>query len=288
LTAVHRNGLRAAVLAGGLACLILLGGAAVGGAAGLAVAFGIVAGLGWIIYFSAERIVLSALRARPVGEVERPELYQLVRELSTEARLPVPRLFVSPAMQPNALTVGCSARSAAICCTEGLLRTLSPEELRGVLGHELAHVSRRDILISSVSAGLAAVITSAASVGWLLRRHGGDDTRDTGLVEGLLLVLFGPFAALIIQLAVPSSREYGADTTGALLAGDPLALASALRKIDSGAATLPLAPSGPLASVGHLMIAHPFPYEGLARLFVTHPPTGERIRRLEALAGYRR
>jgi len=285
---VHRNALRAAVLAGGLACLILLAGAAVGGDAGLAAACGIVAGLGWVVYFCAERVVLSALRARPVGEVERPELYRLVRELATEARLPVPRLFVSPAVQPNALTVGCTARSAAVCCTEGLLRTLSADELRAVLGHELAHVSRRDILISSVSAGLAAVITSAASVGWLLRRHEGGETRDAGLVEGLLLLLFAPLAALVIQLAVPSSREYGADTTGALLAGDPIALASALRTIDSGAALLPLAPSGPLACVGHLMIAHPFPSHGLARLFLTHPPTGERVRRLEALAGYRR
>jgi len=284
---VHGNGLRGAVLAGGLTCLALLGGAAAGGDAGLAAACGIVAGLGWIIYFSAERIVLSALRARPVGEVERPELYRIVRELCTDARLPVPRLFVSPAMQPNALTVGTTARSAAVCCTEGLLRALSPEELRGVLGHELAHVSRRDILVSSASAGLAAVITSAASVGWLLRGRGGD-TRDPGLVEELLLLVFGPLAALVIQLAVPSSREYRADTTGALLAGDPLALASALRKIDSGAAMLPLAPSGPLASVGHLMIAHPFPCDGLSRLFITHPPTGERVRRLEALAGYPR
>jgi heat shock protein HtpX len=289
LAAVHRNGLRAAVLGGGLSCILILGGAAVAGTAGVAGACAIVAALWWTVYFSAERIVLSALRARAVSEVERPDLYRLVRELSTSARLPAPRLYISPAMQPNAFTVGCTARTAALCCTEGLLRSLNPAELRAVLGHELAHVSRRDIALSSATAWLAAAITCVTSVGWLLRRRRdplGD--RQVGLLEGALLVLFAPVAALIIQIAVSGGREYGADTTGALLAGDPLALASALRKIEAGAALLPLTPSGQLAAASHLMIANPFLPDGLVRIFATHPPTGERIRRLESLAGYRR
>jgi heat shock protein HtpX len=255
---VHCYGLRAAVLAGVLCGLALLAGSVWLGMAGLAVASGLIVALGWIVYFHSERMVLAALRARPVSEVERPELYRLVRELCYSARLPVPQLFLSPAVQPNILTVGSSARSAAMCCTEGLLRALSVEELRAVIAHELAHVSRRDIIVSSWSAGLAS------------------------------LVAFCPLSALLLQLTALPGREYHADAEGALLAGDPMALASALRRIDMQAAALPLRPRGPLAASSHLMIAHPFPYGGFGRLFITHPPTGERVRRLEALAGYPR
>ncbi len=255
---MHIYGLRAVVLACVLCGLALAGGFLVSGMGGLAVASAVVIALGWIVYFQSERSALAALRARPVSEVERPELYRLVRELCRDARLPVPRLFVSPAMQPNILTVGCSPRSAAVCCTEGLLRLLSFGELRAVLAHEMAHVSRRDIVVSSWSAGLAS------------------------------LVAFCPLSALLLQLTASSGREYHADAEGALLAGDPMALASALRKIDVSAAALPLRPRGPLAASSHLMIAHPSPYGGFGRLFITHPPTGERVRRLEALAGYPR
>jgi heat shock protein HtpX len=257
-TAVHCYGLRAALLAGALCGLALLTASVLFGMTGLAVASALIVAIGWIVYLHSERTVLTALRARPVSEVERPELYRLVRELCYSARLPVPRLFVAPAMQPNILTVGCSTRSAAICCTEGLLRVLSVEELRAVIAHELAHVARRDIVVSSWSAGLAS------------------------------LVAFCPLSALLLQLTASSGREYHADAEGALLAGDPMALASALRRIDMQAAALPLRPRGYVAAASHLMIAHPFPYAGFGRLFITHPPTGERVRRLEALAGYPR
>ena len=255
---MHCYGLRAAVLGGVLCGLTLAGGFLLAGMAGLAAASAIVFAVGWVVYFQSERVVLTALRARPVSEVERPELYRLVRELCRDARLPVPRLFLSPTTQPNILTVGCSARSAAVCCTEGLLRVLSRGELRAVLGHEMAHVSRRDIAVSSWSAGLAS------------------------------LVAFCPLSALLLQLTASYGREYHADAEGALLAGDPMALASALRKIDMSTAALPLRPRGPLTASAHLMIAHPFSYVGFGRLFITHPPTGERVRRLEALAGYPR
>ncbi len=255
---MHSYGLRAVMLAAVVCGLALLAGSVWFGMAGLAVASGLIVAVGWIVYFHSERTVLTAFRALPVSEVERPELYRLVRELCYSARLPVPRLFVSPAVQPNILTVGCSTRSAAVCCTEGLLRVLSAAELRAVLAHELAHVARRDVVVSSWSAGLAS------------------------------LVAFSPLSALLLQLAAPSGREYHADAEGALLAGDPMALASALRKIDMQTAELPLRPFGQLAAASHLMIAHPFPYGGFGRLFITHPPTGERVRRLEALAGYPR
>lgn len=295
--AVRGFALRAAELAGAVAGLVtavlllaagcgLLGVAAAGGG-GAVVAVVLAAVLVVFVFAGCERMALSAMLARPVSEVEHPELYRLVRELSKDGRLPVPRLYLSPAGQPNSFAVGRGPRSAAICCTEGLLETLDEAELRGVLGHELAHVSGRDVLASTVSAGLAAVITFPAAA---LARFGrpGLGPPGPGRLERLLLLVFGPVAAVMVRLAVSPEREYRADASGALLTGDPLALASALRKTDAGAAELPLAPGARGTSVAHLMIVSPLTSEGLARLFLTHPPAGERIRRLEALAGYRR
>ena len=237
------------------------------------------------VFACCDRLALSAMLARPVSEVEHPELYRLVRELSKDGRLPVPRLYLSPAEQPNSFAVGRGPRSAAICCTEGLLRVLDEAELRGVLGHEIAHVSGHDVLGSSMSAGLATVITFPAAWPGSPGRLG---RLGLGALEQALMLVFGPVAAVIVRLAVSQEREYRADAAGALLSGDPVALAGALRKIDAGTAELALAPDGRRISVGHLMIASPFRPEGLARLFRTHPPAGERVRRLEALAGYRR
>ena len=290
--AVRGFALRAAELAGAVAGLVtavlllaagcgLLGVAAAGGG-GAAVAIVLAAVLVVFVFAGCERMALSAMLARPVSEVEHPELYRLVRELSKDGRLPVPRLYLSPAEQPNSFAVGRGPRSATICCTEGLLEALDEAELRGVLGHELAHVSGRDVLASTVSAGLATVITFPAAALARLGRPGLDG------LERLLLLVFGPIAAVMVRLAVSPEREYRADASGALLTGDPLALASALRKADAGAADLPLAPDARGTSVAHLMIVSPLTSEGLARLFLTHPPAGERIRRLEALAGYRR
>ncbi len=306
--------LRAAELAGaaaGLATsvvLLIAGfallGVAAAGAGGAVVAIVIAVVLVAAVFACCDRLVLSAMLARPVSEVEQPELYRLVRELSKAGRLPVPRLYLSPADQPNSFAVGRGPRTATICCTEGLLRVLDEAELRGVLGHELAHVSSRDILASSVSAGLAIVITFPAGLVRFARRSNsagsvaaGSVASDSvasnwgsglGLLETVLMLVLGPVAAIVVRLAVTREREYRADAAGALLSGDPVALASALRKIDAGTAELALTPDGPRTSVGHLMIASPFRLEGFARLFLTHPPTGERVRRLEALAGYRR
>jgi heat shock protein HtpX len=274
----------------------------VGAIAGLAVAAVVLAVAGAY----CDRLALSAMAARPVSEVEHPELYRLVRELSKGGRLPVPRLFLSPAEQPNSFAVGRNPRSAAICCTEGLLASLDEAELRGVLGHELAHVSGRDLLPATVSAGLATVVTFPAGLARLLPARAAPAPAPSpapassaataptpassglGVVEASLMLVLGPVAALVIRLSVTRQREYRADTAGALLAGDPVALAGALRKIEAGVAELALAPDARLSSVAHLMIASPFRPEGFARLFATHPPLGERLRRLEALAGYRR
>ena len=307
--------LRAAELAGaaaGLATSVILLiagcallGVAAAGAGGAVVAIVIAVVLVVAVFACCDRLALSAMLARPVSEVEQPELYRLVRELSKAGRLPVPRLYLSPADQPNSFAVGRGPRTATICCTEGLLQVLDEAELRGVLGHELAHVSSRDILASSVSAGLATVITFPAGLVRFARPGGSARSGPAvgpvaagrvaagpgsglGPFETLLMLVLGPVAAIVVRLAVTREREYRADAAGALLSGDPVALARALRKIDAGTAELALAPDGLRTSVGHLMIASPFRLEGFARLFLTHPPTGERIRRLEALAGYRR
>ena len=274
-------------------------GAAIAGGRGAivgAVCAGVLLAAGWAY---GDRLALSAMLARPVGEVEHPELYRLVRELSKTGRLPVPRLYLSPAEQPNAFAVGRSPRTASVCCTRGLLGLLDEGELRGVLGHELADVSGRDLLAATVSAGLATIITFPAGLARFLPGRAGaaapgssaprrPGSSGLGPVEASLLLVLGPIAALVIRLAVSRAREYRADAAGASLSGDPVGLANALRKVDVGTAELALAPDGRLTSVGHLMIACPFRPEGFARLFLTHPPAGERVRRLEALAGYRR
>jgi heat shock protein HtpX len=291
-SAAARLALTVVLLAAGCAAI----GVAVAGELGAIVALVLVAALVTAVYAYGDRLALSAMAARPVSEVEHPELYRLVRELSKAGRLPVPRVYVSPAGQPNSFAVGRGPRTAAVCCTEGLLSELDEAGLRGVLGHELAHVSGRDILPATMSAGLATALTFPAGVGRLLPGRAGTGVRAPArdgspglpLSESLLMLVLGPIAALVIRLAVPRRREYRADTAGAQLAGDPVALAGALRTIDAGTAELALAADGRITSVGHLMIACPFRADGFAWLFLTHPPAGERVRRLEALAGYRR
>ena len=286
---MHRDWLRAAGCAAALAGLIVFLGAVAAGPAGAGAAGAVIAGIAWAASSLSGRVAPWALRARPVSEVEYPDFYRAAREVSKSARLPVPRIYVSPGRQPNSFVTGRGRHSAVVCCTEGLLRMLSADELRAVLGHELAHVRERDIALASWSAGLAAVITSLPSPAWFrfpMRPARGADGR--GPAAGLTMLVLGPVAALVLQLSVSREREYRADALGARLAGDPLALARALRKIEAGTVEMPLLPTGPLASASPLMIVNPFPGEGIARLFSIHPPTGERVFRLEALAGYPR
>jgi heat shock protein HtpX len=284
---VHGNRVKTAVLMAVLSALILLVGAVVGGAPGLAIAILAAFAINAIAYFFSDWITLTAMRARPVSEVEQPLMYGIVRELSTSARQPMPQLYVSPAMQPNAFATGRGPRTATVCCTEGLLRLLDECELRGVLGHELSHVHNHDVLLSSVAAGLAAAITFVAGLAWLLPFGSADDDGN-GAFGLLIMAVLGPVAASVIHVSVSRTREYQADASAAALTGDPIALASALRKIDAGTAALPLPASRQLASAGHLMIANPFRGGGFARLFSTHPPAAERIMKLEAMAGHPR
>ncbi|MFB9674754.1 zinc metalloprotease HtpX [Streptosporangium vulgare] len=283
---MHHNGLRTAVLLGALSAVIIVVGAWFGGGAGVQIAVLVALATSGVAYFFSDRIALSAMRARPVGEVEQPLLYRIVRELSTEARQPMPRLYVSPTMQPNAFATGRNPRNAAVCVTYGITQLLDERELRGVIGHELSHVYNRDILISSVAGALATMITYLGYVGLFF--GGGDEDEGPGFIGAILMIVLGPVAAGMIQMAISRSREYQADESGARLTGDPLALASALRKIEMGARQLPLPENGRIASASHLMIANPFRGAGIGRMFSTHPPTAERVARLERMAGYRR
>ena len=281
----HFNGLKTVGLFAFLWVVMLALGAVVNG--GRLIWF--FAGLGLVGtaygYWNSANIAIRAMRARPVSELEQPGMYRIVRELSTAARQPMPSLYVSPTAAPNAFATGRDPRHAAVCCTDGILQLLDERELRGVLGHELMHVYNRDILTSSVAAAIAGMITAIAQ--FLMFFGGGDRQRSTNPIAALAMVFLAPLAATVIQLAISRTREYDADEDGSKLTGDPLALASALRKLDAGTRAAPLPPARELIDVSHLMIANPFRGGGMATLFATHPPMANRVDRLEKMAGQR-
>jgi heat shock protein HtpX len=281
----HYNGLKTAALFGVLWAVLLGLGGLIGLNTRSSAPIWIMALVGVATtaygYWNSDKIAIRSMQAYPVTEGQAPQLYQIVRELSVRANQPMPRIYLSPTMNPNAFATGRNPKNAAVCCTEGILQLLDARELRGVLGHELMHVYNRDILTSSVAAAVAGVITS---VGQMLLFFGGD-RRNSNPLAMMAMALLAPFAASLIQLAISRTREYDADEDGSQLTGDPLALASALRKIEQGVRIAPLPQDQKLVNTSHLMIANPFRGGAMTKLFATHPPMGERITRLERMAG---
>jgi heat shock protein HtpX len=285
----HFNGAKTALLFGSLMGLFLLFGAVLAGAtrnSSFLLIFALL-GVGSVAYsyWNSDKLAIRSMRAVEVSEQQAPTMYRIVRELSARANQPMPRLYISPTLAPNAFATGRNPQNAAVCCTQGILKLLNERELRGVLGHELMHVYNRDILTGSIAAAVAGVITSLAQLFAFTGLMGGNRSSGGNPIAALLLAFLAPMAAGLIQMAIGRTREYDADEDGARLTGDPLALASALRKLETGTQRAPLPQDQRLVNTSHLMIANPFRGGGMQRLFASHPPMPQRIARLEGMAG---
>jgi heat shock protein HtpX len=274
------NHVKSWLLIGGLAGLFVAVGALVGGTQGATTALVISLIFNAIMYWSSDKIALRATRSRPVSESEAPELYAIVRELATQAQAPMPRIYVSEMAQPNAFATGRNPQNAAVAVTAGILEILDRRELRAVLAHELSHVLNRDILVSTIAGAIASAFTYLAYM--VMFVGGGDDESPLGAFGFLFLWLLGPLAAGLIQMAVSRSREYQADESGALLSQDPEGLARALMKLEQTAREVP---SNVNPAEAHLFIINPFSgrKQSLMKLFMTHPPTEDRVQRLREI-----
>lgn len=270
-----------------LTLLLVWVGSMVGGRQGATFAFAIAIGMNFFSYWFSDKIVLKMYRAKEISEQESPSYYKIVNELTTHAGLPIPRMYIIPTGAMNAFATGRNPRHAAVAVTEGMLSSLSNEELKGVLGHELSHIRNRDILISTVVATVAGAIMLLANMArWaaLFGGYGGRDSEEGNRGGGLailFLAILAPIAAILIQMAISRSREYAADRGGAQMAGNPLALASALGKLQQAAMVRPMNAG---QTTAHLFIVNPLSGRSFATIFSTHPPIEERIKRLRAMA----
>ncbi|MGQ0740782.1 MAG: zinc metalloprotease HtpX [Alphaproteobacteria bacterium] len=274
------NAFRTGILMAALTGIFLAVGYFVGGESGMLIAFAFALGMNFFAYWNSDKVVLSMYRAREVDETSAPQLVRIVRRLSEQAGIPMPRVYVAENAQPNAFATGRNPEHAAICATTGLLQRLNDEELAGVLAHELSHVKNRDTLVMTITATIAGAISMLAYFAFFA---GGRRGSPLGIIGALLVFLLAPLAAALVQMAVSRTREYEADRTGALLSGRPLWLASALHRIHNAAQQIDNVPAERHPATAHMFIINPL-HGGMAGLFATHPPTEERVARLRAMA----
>ncbi|MEI6206452.1 MAG: zinc metalloprotease HtpX [Desulfuromonadales bacterium] len=277
------NTLKTTFLMGLLTVLLVLIGGAIGGAGGMLLAFLLAGGMNFFSYWFSDKVVLSMYGAFEVGESEDPRFYGIVRRLAARAGLPMPKVYVIQDDSPNAFATGRNPDHAAVAATTGIMRLLNDEELAGVMAHELGHVRNRDILISTLAATFAGAITYLAHMAqWGAMFGGGrsDDDEGGGIIGMILMAILAPIAAMLVQMAISRSREFGADAAGAQISGNPLSLARALQKLEMGSQQIPMNAN---AATAHMFIVNPLTGGGLMSLFSTHPPIPERVHRLEEL-----
>ena len=277
------NGLKTMVLMVTLTLMLVFVGGLLGGKSGMTFALIMAFGMNFITYWFSDKIVLKMYGAKQVTAAEAPELYSMVRRLSQRAELPMPKVYVMEQDQPNAFATGRNPQHGAVAVTTGIVRILSREELEGVIGHELAHIKHRDILVSTVAATIAGAISYLAQMAQWTMIFGGrssDDNRGGNPIAALVMMIVGPIAAMMVQMAISRSREYGADAGGATIAGNPMYLANALKKLHMASQKIPMN-ANPATS--HMFIVNPLSGGGLLRLFSTHPPMEERVARLESM-----
>jgi heat shock protein HtpX len=281
MTTTHKSNLaatlRTTILMAALGGLLVVIGYAIGGIGTASIFLVMALLINGVAYWFSDKIAIASARAKPISESEAPGLYQMVRDLTTRADLPMPRLYMIPSEQPNAFATGRNPKHAAVAVTSGITKLLSEDELRGVISHELAHVRNRDILTTSVASAIGAMITWIA---YLFLWFGDDNNSPLGLVANLALFLLAPISATIIQLAISRQREFSADATGAQICGNPESLASALLRLEEGAKAMPMQVN---QATEPLYIVKPFHGGGIASLFSTHPPIEERVRRLRQM-----
>lgn len=278
------NGLKVTMMMLGLMLLFMWVGFLVGGQQGMIMAFVVAAAMNFFAYWFSDKMVLRMYRAREISEADHPRLYRIVKRVATQAMIPIPRVYIVPSKAPNAFATGRSVDHAAVATTEGLLELLNDDELEGVIGHEMAHIMNKDMLIGTIAAtfaGAVGILASIARWGAIFGGYGGRDNRNSGGAIGLLVAaIVAPLAAMLIQMAISRQREYKADRIGAKVSGKPLALASALKKIHNAPVRLNL---DQRPATAHLMIANPLSGRGLTSLFSTHPPVEKRIELLEKM-----
>ncbi len=276
------NYFKTAILLAGMTALFMGVGYLIGGQAGMLIALVVAAGTNFFAYWNSDKMLLSMQGAQEVDESTAPELFRIVRELSQRAGLPMPRVYLMDNPQPNAFATGRNPEHAAVCASTGLLQTLKPDEIAGVIAHELTHIKNRDTLTMTITATLAGAISMLANFGLFF--GGNRNNNPLGAIGSIALVILAPLAAMVVQMAISRAREYEADRGGAEISGRPLSLASALQKLSHAAEQIPNETAEANPATAHLFIVNPLSGERMDNLFSTHPATENRIAALEAIA----